>query len=76
MFWRTYWLCVQIAIEKCILDNISGDYLIDYPHDEKPVFLGHYWMKVDIQPLAENITCLDLSVADAKDSNARLVAYR
>ena len=33
-------------------------------------------MKGDIQPLAENIACLDYSVADAKDPNARLVAYR
>ena len=33
-------------------------------------------MKGDIQPLAENIACLDYSVADAKDPNARLVAYQ
>jgi len=33
-------------------------------------------MKGDIQPLADNIACLDYSVADAKDPNARLVAYR
>jgi len=57
-------------------DPVTGDHLIDYAKDDKPVFLGHYWMKGDIQPLAENIACLDYSVADAKDPNARLVAYR
>ena len=57
-------------------DSVIGDHLIDYAHDNKPVFLGHYWMKGDIQPLADNIACLDYSVADAKDPNARLVAYR
>jgi len=57
-------------------DTVTGDHLIDYAHDNKPVFLGHYWMKGDIKPLADNIACLDYSVADAKGPNARLVAYQ
>jgi hypothetical protein len=57
-------------------DPITNDHLIDYAHDNKPVFLGHYWMKGDIQPLADNIACLDYSVADVTNPNARLVAYR
>ena len=54
-------------------DPISGDHLIDYKSDDKPVFLGHYWMEGDVKPLAENIACLDYSVAK---EGGKLVAYR
>ena len=54
-------------------DPISGDHLIDYRTDDKPVFLGHYWMEGNIEPLAENIACLDYSVAK---KDGKLVAYR
>jgi hypothetical protein len=34
-----------------------------YPRDERPVFCGHYWMPYTgrIDPLAENVMCLDYS---------------
>ena len=54
-------------------DAISGNHLIEYNHDDKPVFLGHYWMEGNIEPLADNIACLDYSVAK---EGGRLVAYR
>ncbi len=54
-------------------DNILGDHLIDYSKDQKPVFLGHYWMEGEIKPLADNIACIDYSVAKP---GGRLVAYR
>lgn len=53
-------------------DEIQGDYLIDYTHTEPPVFIGHYWMEGKPEPLADNIACLDYSVAKA----GKLVAYR
>ncbi len=53
-------------------DPIEGDYLVEYSHEEPPVFLGHYWMEGDITPIAPNIACLDYSVAK---SGGRLVAY-
>ena len=56
-------------------DKINGDHLIDYHHDDKPVFLGHYWLEGEIKSLASNIACLDYSVAKP-EGNARLVAYR
>ncbi len=43
-----------------------------YGAQEKPVFFGHYWMKGTPQLLADNICCLDYSVAKGGD----LVAYR
>lgn len=54
-------------------DEISGDYSIDYSHDEPPVFLGHYWMEGEPDLLAANIACTDYSVARP---GGKLVAYR
>jgi hypothetical protein len=54
-------------------DPIDGDHLIDYGEDEKPVFLGHYWLKGKPARLAKNIACLDYSVANP---GGKLVAYR
>ena len=52
---------------------LEKDYSVPYSSDEKPLFLGHYWMEGEIKPLAENIACLDYSVAH---EGGRLVAYR
>ena len=54
-------------------DRISGDHLIEYSHDEPPVFLGHYWMAGEPEPLAPNIACTDYGVARA---GGKLAAYR
>tara|TARA_B110000008_G_scaffold266572_1_gene292855 strand:+ start:409 stop:1332 length:924 start_codon:yes stop_codon:yes gene_type:complete len=52
---------------------LEDDYSVPYPTDEKPLFLGHYWMEGDIKPLTENIACIDYSVAKPR---GKLVAYR
>ena len=54
-------------------DDIIGDHLIGYSHDEPPVFLGHYWLEGVPEPLSDNITCIDYSVAKP---GGKLVAYR
>lgn len=54
-------------------DEIEGDHLIEYSHEEPPVFLGHYWMEGRPKPLAPNIACMDYSVAK---SGGKLAAYR
>ena len=54
-------------------DPIQGDHMVEYGHDEKPVFLGHYWMEGEPLPLADNIACIDYSVAKR---GGKLVAYR
>ena len=46
---------------------------VQYPINEKPVFLGHYWMSGQPTPLTDNIVCVDYSVAK---SEGKLVAYR
>ena len=52
---------------------IVGDPLVHYPNDDVPVFIGHYWLEGQPCPLANNIACLDYSVAKPGGS---LVAYR
>jgi hypothetical protein len=54
-------------------DEIHGDHLVEYSHEEPPVFLGHYWLEGEPAPLAPNIACLDYSVAKP---GGRLTAYR
>jgi hypothetical protein len=46
---------------------------IPYPEDAKPVFVGHYWLCAERpEILAENVACLDYSVA----KEGFLCAYR
>ena len=54
-------------------DPIEDTHMVEYGHNDKPVFLGHYWMEGDPQPLAVNIACLDYSVAKP---GGKLVAYQ
>ena len=48
-------------------------FFCEYSHFEPPVFLGHYWMEGDPKQLAQNIACLDYSVAVP---GGKLVSYR
>ena len=41
---------------------------------EKPVFVGHYWLKGEPAPLNEHVACLDYSVAGGE--GGKLCAYR
>jgi len=53
---------------------IKAEDMIGYDREHKPVFIGHYWMGLKNGPslLADNVTCLDYSVA----KGGKLVAYR
>lgn len=44
-----------------------------YAATEPPVFVGHYWLSGEPAPLAENVACLDYSIARP---GGKLVAYR
>lgn len=46
--------------------------MVRYGIDEPPLFVGHYWLKGQPQPIASNIACLDYSAV----KYGRLVAYR
>jgi hypothetical protein len=55
-------------------DPIGADHLLQYSHDDPPVFIGHYWLDTEPALLAPNIACLDYSVA--AEGGGKLVAYR
>ncbi len=40
--------------------------------DDKPLFVGHYWLSGTPQPLSDTVACLDYSIA----KGGKLVAYR
>lgn len=48
------------------------DDMVNYDLSEKPLFVGHYWLKGRPRPIAPNIVCLDYSAVKF----GRLVAYR
>ena len=52
---------------------ISSSDKVHYSASDKPVFLGHYWMSGQPALLANNIACVDYSVAKP---GGKLVAYR
>jgi hypothetical protein len=56
-----------------ILCPVPLDQAAPYPADAKPVFIGHYWLSATRPTLlAENVACLDFSVA----KGGMLCAYR
>lgn len=46
--------------------------MVTYGEEEKPLFVGHYWLKGRPAPIASNIACLDYSAVKF----GRLVAYQ
>lgn len=48
----------EVLVPEADLESLP-----DYPRDARPVFVGHYWMtwKGRVDPLADNIVCLDHS---------------
>ena len=43
-----------------------------HPAPDKPVFVGHYWLRGEPGPLSERVVCVDYSVA----KGGKLAAYR
>lgn len=59
-------------IEHALLSPEEKQQLLFYGPNEKPLFIGHYWMQGIPAPIAPNIVCLDYSAV----KYGRLVAYR
>jgi hypothetical protein len=55
-----------------LLSDSEKRQLLFYSPNEKPLFIGHYWMSGIPAPLGNNIACLDYSAV----KYGRLVAYR
>ena len=71
--YRDCYMGPEEARENIPDEPIVGDPLVHYPADDVPVFIGHYWLDGQPLPLAENIACLDYSVARPGGS---LVGYK
>ncbi|TDT38576.1 calcineurin-like phosphoesterase family protein [Halospina denitrificans] len=54
------------------LSAAERDQLITYGPNERPVFVGHYWLEGPPEPIAPNVACLDYSAV----KYGKLVAYR
>lgn len=60
-------------IEKIPHDPV-GEHILPGYDGEKPVFVGHYWLRGEPAPLSDHIACLDYSVAGQR--GGKLCAYR
>jgi hypothetical protein len=71
--YATYALQSDEIVCPVPLDQAVIDAAAPYPADAKPVFVGHYWLSAPWPTLlAENVVCLDFSVA----KRGFLCAYR
>lgn len=43
--------------------------------DDKPVFVGHYWLRGTPEPMSERVACLDYTVTEPAPEGG-LMAYR
>jgi len=57
---------------SCLLSERERAYLPFYGPKQRPLFVGHYWLKGQPAPLRANIACLDYSAV----KDGKLVAYR
>ncbi len=60
------------TLKKRILSSDDQSRFVHYSEDEKLLFIGHYWLEGEPQPVAKNIACLDYSAVHG----GKLVAYR
>lgn len=71
--YRTYAMPSEpVSSDESIPEEVARA-AVPYPHDDKPVFIGHYWMRGERpELLRRNIACVDWSVA----KGGFLCAYR
>jgi hypothetical protein len=55
-------------------EPVPGDVLPGYT-DDKPVFVGHYWLRGTPEPVSDRVACLDYTVTEPAPEG-RLTAYR
>jgi hypothetical protein len=64
----------DLELEEAVVAKAAVAKAAPYPTTDKPVFIGHYWLKAQRpEILAENVACLDYSVAK---EGGFLCAYR
>lgn len=60
------------SVSNRALSPEERDQLITYGPNERPLFIGHYWLQGVPEPIAPNVACLDYSAV----KYGKLVAYR
>ncbi|MCL7744274.1 metallophosphoesterase [Guyparkeria hydrothermalis] len=76
--YRSLAMVPEEAIESIPHDPIPEDVLPGYEGD-KPLFVGHYWLTGEPEPLSPHIACLDYSIAGGHTESGvpgKLVGYR
>lgn len=71
--YREAFIGLESERENIPNDPVDGRHRVAYDETEWPLFLGHYWMSDEPEPLTSNIACTDYSVAR---TGGNLVAYR
>ena len=74
MTYRDLAMVPEEFIDKIPHEPVASHVLPGYD-GEKPLFVGHYWMKGEPAPLNKHIACLDYSVAGG-GNGGKLCAYR
>jgi len=59
-------------IGELLLDSEHKDSLLSYADDEPPLFIGHYWLDGEPEPIKSNLACLDYSAV----KYGKLACYR
>ena len=62
----------QPNLDLSHIDIDLSEHIPFYPESSPMCFIGHYWLSGEPKPLADNVICVDYSVAGGGD----LVAYR
>lgn len=58
-----------------ILDVLVTTGMSEPYRNERPLFVGHYWLTGEPEPLGSNIACVDCNIAKS-GPGSRLCAYR
>lgn len=85
---RTHWWLADEDLTYRDLAMVPADIIEHIPHEPvplhlqtgydglKPLFIGHYWMSGQPQPISQDIACVDWSIAASDSPKAKLCAYQ
>jgi len=71
--YRSAFMGPEAALPYLSTETIEEDHLVNYAENEKPLFIGHYWLTGKPELLTKNIACVDYSIAR---SDGKMCAYR
>jgi hypothetical protein len=63
------------AARSKLTDELVPDDVLPGYSDDKPVFVGHYWLRGTPEPMSDRVACLDYTVTEPAPEG-KLTAYR